>query len=363
MSLAIPLFKVRMPPEDLLLPALRGVLYSGQIGEGEAVAAFERAFGRWVGHGVPVAVSSGTAALHLALLLAGVRPGDEVVSTAMTAEPTNMAILHAGGTIRWADVDPDSGNVTAETVAAALGPATRAIVVVDYAGLPVEMAAIRALADRHGLKVIEDAAHALGARLDGRGVGALADYTVFSFQAIKHITTGDGGMLVLRDDGQLPLARRLRWFGLTRGVARTEVEAREVGFKYNMNNIAATIGLAQMQGVDEAVAAHRSNGRAFDEAFADRPGIRPARFPAGAEPSYWLYTLLCDRPAEVVARLSGAGVAAGVVHRRNDRHPVFAAASRPLPGLDRFEAGHVHLPCGWWVGEAERRRIVDAVLG
>lgn len=359
----IPLFKVRMPPESVLLPALSQVLYSGQIGEGEQVAAFETAFGQWLGHGVPVACSSGTAALHLALLLAGVTPGDEVVSTAMTAEPTNMAIRHAGGVIRWADVDPDSGNVTAETLAAALTSATKAVVVVDYAGLPVDMAAIRSLADTHGLPVIEDAAHALGARFDGRGIGALADYTIFSFQAIKHITTGDGGMLMLRDEAQLALARRLRWFGLTRGVARTEIEAREVGFKYNMNNICATIGLAQLQSVDEVVAAHRANGSSFDSAFAGRPDLAPARFPQAAQPSYWLYTLLCDDPAAVTARLSAAGVAAGVVHRRNDRHPVFSQSARPLPGLDRFEAGHIHLPCGWWVGEAERRRIVDAVLG
>ncbi|MBI3446835.1 MAG: DegT/DnrJ/EryC1/StrS family aminotransferase [Magnetospirillum sp.] len=360
---SLPLFKVRMPPESVLLPALARVLYSGQIGEGEAVAQFESAFGQWLGHGTPVACSSGTAALHLALLLAGIGPGDEVLSTAMTAEPTNMAIRHAGGLIRWADVDPQCGNVTAATLAAALTPATKALLVVDYAGLPVDMAAIRSLADAHGLRVIEDAAHALGARFGGKGIGADADFTIFSFQAIKHITTGDGGMLVLRDPGHLSRARRLRWFGLTRGVARTEVAATEVGYKYNMNNIAATMGLAQMEGVDQAVAAHRANGQAFDAAFSGRAGLAPARLEAGAEPSYWLYTLLCDDPAAIVARLEAAGVASGVVHRRNDLHPVFAAARRPLPGLDRFSARHIHLPCGWWVGEAERARIIEAVTG
>lgn len=350
-----------MPPESELLPALRAVLYSGQIGEGEQVAAFEHRFGQWLGHGTAVACSSGTAGLHLSLILAGVGPGDQVVSTAMTAEPTNMAICHAGAEPVWADVDPESGNLTPESVAQAMTPRTRAVLVVDYGGYPVDLVGIRAVADAHGVPVIEDAAHALGATFRGQQVGALADFTVFSFQAIKHITTGDGGMLVLRDSALLDKARRLRWFGLPRGVARTEIEAREVGYKYNMNNIAATFGLAQMDRIDQAVAAHKANGKAFDRAFAGLPGISPARIEAGADPSYWFYTLLCDEPDTLIRRLDQAGIGAGLVHRRNDLHPVFAASRRPLPGLDRFQARLVHLPSGWWVGEAERRRILDAV--
>jgi hypothetical protein len=133
---AIPLFKVFMAPPAALMPRLEAVLYSGQISEGEPVAEFEQRFGDFVGNPHCLSFYSGTAALHIALLLAGVQPGDDVVSTAMTAEPTNLAIRHAGATPRWADVDPRNGNVTAQTIAAALTPRTRAILVVHYGGIP-----------------------------------------------------------------------------------------------------------------------------------------------------------------------------------------------------------------------------------
>jgi dTDP-4-amino-4,6-dideoxygalactose transaminase len=131
----IPLFKVHMPPRESLLPKLETVLYSGQIGDGETVRRFEEEFGRFTGNPNTLAVSSGTAALHTALLLAGVRPGDEVISTPMTAEPTNMAILHAGARLVWADVDPANGNMAPESLLEKLTPGTKAIVVVQNSGV------------------------------------------------------------------------------------------------------------------------------------------------------------------------------------------------------------------------------------
>ena len=358
----IPLYKVRMPPRDVLLPRLDEVLYSGYIGEGKDVQAFEERFSAWLGVPAALACSSGTAALHLALILAGVGTGDRVVSTAMTAEPTNMAIRHAGAQPLFADIDERNGTVSADTVGPVLDEGVRAILAVDYAGIPVAMGPLRALADRHGLPIVEDAAQALGATWEGRWVGHLADFTVFSFQAIKHITTGDGGMLILRDAGLLPRARRLRWFGLERGVDRSLVDVSEVGFKYGMNNIAAAIGLAQMATADDVVASHVANGRAYDDAFANIPGIRPARWDDGAGPSYWVYSLLCDDREGVARRLTEMGVGWGLPHRRNDLHSVFRDQRRPLPFLDRYYRQVIHLPCGWWVGEEERRRVIDAVV-
>ena len=139
-QMRIPLFKVHLPPREVLMPKLEEVLYSGQIGEGEVVKQFESEFGRFIGNPNTLSFSSGTAALHTALILAGVRPGDEVISTPMTAEPTNMAVMHAGAKPVWADVDPDNGNIAADSIAEKIGPKTKAIVVVHYAGIP---AAIR----------------------------------------------------------------------------------------------------------------------------------------------------------------------------------------------------------------------------
>src|SRR3972149_10760304 len=212
----IPLFKVFMAPEAALLPRLREVLYSGQISEGAPVAEFEQRFGAFVGQPHMLSFYSGPAALHIALLLARAGPGDEVISTAMTAEPTNLAIVHAGARVVWADVDPRNGNLAAAAIAEKITPRTRAILAVHYGGIPASMAAIRAVAERHGVALIEDAAHALGARYAGLPIGSQSENAMYSLQAIKHLTTVDGGMLACRNPDALVHARRPRRVGIHR---------------------------------------------------------------------------------------------------------------------------------------------------
>lgn len=359
---AIPLFKVHMAPPEAVMPRLQAVLYSGQVGEGEPVAEFERRFGDFIGAPHVLSCHAGTAALHVALLLAGVQPGDDVVSTAMTAEPTNLAIRHAGATPRWADVDPLTGNVTGASVAAAMTPRTRAVVVVHYGGIPVPLDDIHAVAARHGVPVIEDAAHALGARWRGRPIGTISPFTMFSLQAIKHMTTVDGGMLTIADEALLPRGRRLRWFGIDRAASRTDVDVAEVGFKYHMNNVTATLGLVQLEHIAPVLARHRANGRWFDAAFDALGGdVARCRVADEAEPAYWFYTLLCDDADGLSRHLSAHGIGNSKAHRRNDLHSVFAASRAALPGLDRFYSRMLHIPCGWWVDDAARERIVDVV--
>lgn len=349
-----------MPDPARLMPTLEATLMSGQIGEGEQVRAFEEAFASAFGLPHALAMSSGTAALHASLTLAGVGPGDEVVSTAMTAEPTNVVILHTGARPVFADVDPASGNLDPSAIERAITPRTRAILVVHYAGYPARMADICAIGARHGIPVIEDCAHALGARVEGQPIGTVGDFGIFSLQAIKHMTTGDGGMLVVKDEALLPEARRFRWFGLERGVDRTKTNIQSVGYKYNMNNISATIGLAQMEIIADRVAAHIGNGRWFDANLGRIAGLEPASAGTGGESSYWLYTLLADDSADVIARLADIGVQGSKLHRRNDAHEIFAG-DWDLPELDRFYERLVHLPCGWWVDGQTRERIADAL--
>jgi perosamine synthetase len=346
----IPLFRVFLPPEGALMPALRDCLYSGQISEGEPVYEFERRFGRFVHAEHVLSFYSGTAALHTALILAGVQPGDEVISTAMTAEPTNMAIRHAGANVVWADVDPMNGNVTADSIAAAITPKTRALMVVHYGGVPAPMRAIRAVADAHGLQVVEDAAHALGARFGGEPLGAFSDYVMYSLQAIKHMTTVDA------DRGRV-----VRWFGIDRHASRTQVDVREVGYKYHMNNVNATIGTVQLDHIAPVVQRHIANGRFFDAQLPTVQGLETCRWDAEADPSYWFYTVLADRVDDLQSHLAARGIASSKSHKRNDEHSVFASSRRPLPGLDAFYARMLHIPCGWWVSDEDRDRMV-AVL-
>lgn len=354
-----------MPPRAVLMPALEAVLYSGQVGEGQAVLDFEAAFGRWLGNANILSFNSGTAALHTALHLVGVRNGDEVITTPMTAEPSNLAILHAGGLPVWADVDPANGNIDAASVAERITPRTRAILAVHYGGIPVDVAALRKVAAAHGIPVIEDAAHALGARWQGKPLGQHSEVVMFSLQAIKHMTTVDGGMLAfngsLANAETLAAGRRFRWFGIDRAQTRTEVDVREVGWKYHMNNVTATIGLAQLTVIDELIARHIANGRFLDAALANVTGLQTCHIPEGGEASYWFYTVLAEDRAGLEKHLAARGIDCSRAHRRNDAHSVFAAARRPLPGLDQFWERMLHIPCGWWVGDEERERIVSAL--
>ena len=357
----LPLVKVSMPPREKLMPALENVLYGGMIAEGEHVYRFEEEFARTFDLPNALATSSGTGALHIALLLAGVRPGDEVVSTSMTAEPTNTTLLQVGAVPVFADVDPRNGNLQPEAVERAITERTSAILVVHYAGYPADLKALREIADRRGVQLIEDCAHALGARFADQAIGTIGDCAIFSLQAIKHMTTVDGGVLTVRDASRLALARRLRWFGLTKGVTRTEVDITTPGFKYNMNNVSATIGLLQLQGIGAVIDAHVANGRFYDGTLAGIAGLAPATVVEAAEPSYWIYTLLTDDPDDVERRLASIHVAASKLHRPNHLHTVFAPYRRPMPQLDEFYRRLVHIPCGWWVGADDRERIVDVL--
>lgn len=357
----IPIVKVGMPSRDVLMPALESVLYGGQIGEGEQVHAFEREFSRVFGLPHALAMSSGTAALHAALTLAGVGDGDEVISTAMTAEPTNTVIAQVGAKPVWADVEPDTGNVDPVSIAQRVTGQTKAIVVVHYAGYPVDLDSVMAVARRYGLPVIEDCAHALGAKYRNRPIGTIGDYAIFSLQAIKHMTTVDGGILAMRDPSQIDEAKRFRWFGLERGVDRQATNIRSQGYKYNLTNVAATIGLAQLDVIGNRISTHIRNAERMNAGFSAATTVAPARISPGAQPSYWLYTLLCDDPQAIIDRLATIAVASKV-HRRNDAHELFAASARPLPGLDAFYRDMVHLPCGWWVSDNDCDRIIAAVL-
>jgi dTDP-4-amino-4,6-dideoxygalactose transaminase len=340
------------------MPALESVLYSGMIAEGEHVYSFEAQFAQQFGLCHVLAMSSGTAALHVALLLAGVGRGDEVVTTSMTAEPTNTTILQVGATPVFGDVEADTGNLSPGSVEALITRRTKAICVVHYAGYPARLAELRQIADKHGIALIEDCAHALGARYNGEPIGSIGDFAIFSFQAIKHMTTVDGGVLVVKDSDRMSLAKRLRWFGLTKGVPRTEVDITVPGYKYNMNNVAAVLGLQQLKGIDQLLEKHIDNGRFFDQALSAIQGLKPANVVAGAEPSYWLYTLLADDSDQVERRLASIGVSASKLHRPNHFHSVFEPYRREMPNLDTFYQRLVHIPCGWWVAPEDRELIV-----
>ena len=350
-----------MPQREILMPELEKVLYSGYVAQGEQVELFERAFEKYIGHGHSLSLNSGTAALHIALILAGVKMGDEVISTALTAEPTNVAIKMVGANIRYADVDYDTGNIDPVSIETNIKKNTKAILVVDYAGVPVNVPAIQAISKKYNIPVIHDAAHALGAKFNNIKAGGHFPYTVFSLQAIKHITTIDGGILQIASGDEYERAKLIRWFGIDKKKTRLKNNIQFQGYKYHMNNVTATIGLLQLRNVEHTVNSYIKNGKYFDEALKSIQGIELLNYYPNSEPSYWLYTLKVENRNGFIKMMEANDITASELHKRNDWHNFLNDFNSPLPVLDAFYQKMVHIPCGWWITDSEKLNIVEII--
>lgn len=346
----IRLFKVAMHPDAKV--AVGEVLDSGYIGQGPNVDAFEAALQeRFALRTHPITVNSCTSALDLALELVGVGPGDAVITTPQTCTATNTPIVKRRAIPVWADVDT-RGLLTPRSVASALAAVRKdglrdpkAIMVVDWAGALPDYAGIRKVAN--GIPVIEDAAH----RLPGETKGG--DYVAFSFQAIKYLTTGDGGLL-LTPFNQIQRAKLLRWYGLDRESSasfRCAQNIEEVGFKYHMNDIAASIGLANMEMAAQNLRIQQDNARYL----SDQLGTE-----FDPESHYWFFPITVHERDRFTAHLAEHGVETSQVHARNDKHAGFQYP-RALPGVDWFDAHQTAIPCGWWLTRDDLDTVVAAV--
>ena len=373
----IPLFKVHVDVHKAL-SNVREVFESGYINEGCEVTQLTSALTDVLVAKNIVLTNSCTSAITMALKLAGVGPGDEVISTAMTCVATNTPIVSLGADIVWADVHSRSGMLLPWSVEELITKKTKAVVVVAWAGAPPELAGLKRTCETYGVKLILDAAHAFGATYKNIPVHEWVDCTTYSFQAIKHFTTGDGGALVCRDDQLHARAKAMKWFGLDRDVAKTasgewkgqqwDVDIVEAGYKFNMNNVAAAIGLSQLDHIEKILARHRANAMRYDSAFARKGSkLYPVARPSGGNSSHWVYSCLID-PAqtsvtrdELLQRLNADGIMAGGVHIPNDEYTAFARFRRDLPGVRSFASRQLALPCGWWVTEDDVLYVIDRV--
>jgi len=359
----IPLFKVHVP--EGVEETVSEVWKSGFITEGEYSDRFEHAFGNFVKNPNTSLVNSCTSALSLSSKLCDVQPGDEVITTPMTCMATNAPFYNDGAKLVWSDIDPTTGNIDPISVEKLITPRTKAIVGVHWAGQPFNIGAINDIASKNGIKVVEDAAHALGATYDGRPIGTHSDHVCFSFQAIKHITTADGGAICSRSELDDKRIKSLRWFGLNRKYtgSKWEQDITEAGFKYHMNNTNAAIGLLQMSSVANIIQAHKSNYHFYNEAI-NNPRVQKMRVDSRSESSCWIYTLLVEDRVEFQEYLLENGIASDPVHMRNDKYSVFKNFVRPaheLPGVEYFCSRHINIPVGWWLSKDERKHIVDVV--
>jgi perosamine synthetase len=313
----LPYARQQVEEEDIA--AVVAILRSDWLTTGPTVAAFEEALAARVGARFGVAFSSGTAALHAAVFAAGIGPGDEAITTPLTFAATANCLLYQGATPRFADIRPHDLTLDPTRVAAVLTPRTRAILPVDYAGHPARLSDFRALADRHGLVLIEDAAHALGARFGDRPVGSLADLTIFSFHPVKHITTGEGGMVVTDDPLLAARLRRFRTHGIVPSQSAAEpwrYDLVDLGYNYRLPDLNCALGLTQLGRLEANLARRRAIVATYQEAFADLPWLtRPVEEP-DVTSAWHLYpirlnveTLTADRATIFRAlRAEGIGV-------------------------------------------------------
>jgi perosamine synthetase len=332
------------------IDVVRQALETTWISEGPRVKEFEAALSQKLGLVNPVAVNSGTTALHLALIVANIGPGDEVIIPAQTFVATGLVVQMQGATPVFADIDRMTGNISPESIRKKITGRTKAIIPVHWAGYPCDMDEIKAIAREQNLIVIEDAAHALGATYKGRSIGSLSDFTCFSFQAIKHLTTGDGGAVCCKDPKDLHEAFLRRWFGIDRAASKPsilgerEFDISSVGYKYHMNDLAAAVGLGNLSGISDNLARRRAIASRYERELKNIPGLTLLTYRADRESSYWLFTMLVEKRIEFISKLKSEGIPASVVHLRIDRYSVFGGMTPDLPGQEYFNEHQIAIP-------------------
>ena len=362
--------------------AVLDVLDSGWLTMGEQTVAFEAAIEQATGAAHAVALNSATAALHLALEAIGIGPGDEVIVPTYTFAACGEVVQYLGARPRLADVDSRTLNVTAETLAAQLRPATKAVMVVHFGGLMAEMTPILELCAERGIKVIEDAAHALPASRDGRAAGTLGTAGVLSFYATKTVTTGEGGMLLTDDEGIADRARVMRLHGISRdawkrytGSGNWYYEIEDVGFKYNLTDLAAAIGLVQLARAEEMRQARERVAAAYAERLAGGPSGELVELPAPPGPgtvhAWHLYPVRL-RPgpkrterATVIERLGADGIGTSVHFIPLHLHPyyrrTFGYKAEDLPVSAAQYEREISLPIYPDLTEGEIDRVCESL--
>ncbi|MCX5742134.1 MAG: UDP-4-amino-4,6-dideoxy-N-acetyl-beta-L-altrosamine transaminase [Proteobacteria bacterium] len=356
-----------------VVDALRAPMLTG----GPRVDQFEAALATATGSTHALACASGTAALHLAYAALGIGPGDEIITTPITFSATAAAAYYVGATVRIADVDPRTGNLDPGSIEALITPRTRAIVPVHLAGMPVELDAILAIARAHGLRVIEDACHALGATSGGHPIGSDAhgtDAVVYSFHPVKHVTTGEGGAVVVRTAEHAARVRRLRGHGIERlpQIAPWYYEVRELGWNYRLDDLACALGTSQLGKLDRFVARRRELAARYRQALASDDGIACPEDAPDRTSSYHLFAVAIDferfatTRAQVMTALADLGVGTQVHYIPLLDHPLHAARcpaelARARPGAAHYYARTLSLPMFPAMTDADVAHVVASL--
>jgi dTDP-4-amino-4,6-dideoxygalactose transaminase len=353
-------------------------LRRGWLGTGPKVARFENDFAAYKGVPAAVAVNSCTAALHLSLLAAGLQPGDEVITSALTFCATVNAIIHAGATPVLADVDPATMNISPDEVRRRLTPRTRALVIVHFAGMPCEMDAFTSVAERHQLRLIEDCAHAIETEYASRKAGTFGQFGCFSFYATKNVCTGEGGMILARNEPDIRRLKMLALHGMSHDAWRRYSDAGfkhyeivECGFKYNMMDLQAALGIHQLARIEQSWQRRRDIVARYRAEFASAPLVVPPDVRAPHRHAYHLFPILIDSVRTGLSRdrfvdeMTAHRIGVGVHYRSIAEHPFyrerFGWQPDDYPHACRIGRQTVSLPLSPRLSDRDIDDVVDAV--
>lgn len=398
----IPLFKVFM--SKLAQKNVKKVLDSGYIGQGPSVDLLEEKLKRNFNFPNVLTLNSGTSAIHLAIHLlkdkykeyfvmadglqvvckninwGGLELGDTVLTTALTCTATNWPILANNLKIKWVDIDPNTLNMSLDDLEKKLNKDSGLIVIVNWGGYPVDRIKLYEIVDRHyekygkSLAIIHDCAHSFGSKYFNEYLGEYSvikndkclEFFAYSFQAIKHFTTVDGGGLVCPNQSYLNRAKLIRWYGIDRNSNRKdfrcELPIEEWGFKFHMNDVNASVGLANLEeSLNFVVAKHKENGNFYNNNLKNIPGVTLLENKEGFDSSYWVYTIKVDNQDDFFTKMKSKNIVVSRVHERNDIHPCVSSFRSDLPELDKIVKQMVCIPAGWWVSSEDRDYILNSI--
>jgi dTDP-4-amino-4,6-dideoxygalactose transaminase len=381
MNKNISLFKVFMSP-DVIEPVSK-VLMSGFITQGPVVEEFEKKLSDYIGNQYILTLNSATSGLTLALRLlidkTDIWPGfdkenDFVLSPALTCFATNSAILTNNCKIKWIDTDNNTANVSIDDIRNKLSYNTKAVYVVHWGGYPVDLDKLKELQEEHFIKygyrfmIIEDCAHAFGSEYKDKKLGNHSNICVFSFQAIKHLTTGDGGMIILPNIELYERAKLLRWFGIDREKRnynrtdfRMENDILESGYKFHMNDINATIGLYNLPHMDELLMKNRCNYQYLYDNLQNIDNISLFENNTDRKSAYWLFTMKVKNKNEFIEHMKKYGIMTSQVHNRNDINSCVQQFKEELPNIDLLEKELICIPVGWWLEKDDLDYMIEKI--
>jgi len=338
-------------PEEAITEVVK-TLRSGWINTGKKEKELrQKACNKW-NFPYCVAINNGTAALRASLAMLGVGYGDEVVSTPFTFIATNTAILEQGAKPVFADIKYDDLNIDPQSIEKKITPKTKAIMIVHYGGNACDLDQIHEIAKKHNLPVIEDSAHALGSMYKGKYIGQTGDLVTFSFQVVKIINSGDGGLIATSNPEYYEKLKKIIWYGIDREAKKTNLLdplpesflGDTLGFKYNMNDIVATLASAGIDHYDEAASKRKVIGERYRDELSDIPGLTPMKYYDDRKPNYQIFPIHVENRTAFATHLQEKGIMVNINNRRNDIYPMFGGLRTDLPNTERADQDVVLLP-------------------